>query len=882
MWCWHHIKNDLNGLCPACRTPYSDDPHAFSAVDRQEVLKQTRQKREKEKKEKHKVLHRHQNAHTATSTGATGSTPSPPPQPSTGQRMVSLSVGEGDSGKLRSHHDNIRAHRVPDRKNLQNIRVVQRNLVYVIGISPSIASEETLRRGEYFGQFGKIVKVVVNRNHSGGSGDPRNASASLSASAYITFAHKEDAKACIQAVDGFWMDGRNVRASFGTTKYCNSFLRNLSCTNPDCLYLHELGEEEDSFTKEQIQSGQNSQFKNSTEVGTTDVVVRVTGNGGPSGTGRRVTNPIMPPPVFDTTASRVNTGAQAKHEKQTPLPQHSPPPIPPASMPRVSPLLTSMDYSSQVGMEMEGLPPPALSSVEVAAASFAASYARSADFDNEAQIQQRQRRQQQQQQQQQHPQQHSLGHNSSGGRSPSPQIPSLDTPVEPALEPLRSMQQRAPAPSSYNTAELWAGTEAQGWATATETRHLSDRGEALNREPAHIEPAQHGSSALGAEQGSAPWGIETQTQSHSPSLDALSAIWSTDGVAHDGGVQAQDKAFASALFPVTPYMHRPQHTGRVQVCNPVEPNGRESSDDALARLLATALPPHDGDHIPDESLIDRGLAEFDKCTAATADLGAGVNTGYQDAPSMQGLKQAGMQGKEYSSSPSDWSSKPVTAVAKEEAVPAPVPSLGTFRDGPNEPAAVTPSLESIWTDLPTNSDGASRDDRSTGPRLDGWGGGMSGKTESGNIWGAPASKSWGGADSLLADNPTNPGQHTENNNINNSNHSPGSDDSPAPTGMALLQQMLPGVNLTYGRQDQQQPQQSQPQAVPPHAVPPSESGGPLTQTGTGFGSSIWMVPGSSGVWSPISSQQTDLGNISGTTRSRGGQQPFVHLDIGSR
>lgn len=36
MWCWHHIRENLNGLCPACRTPYKEDPHAFAAVDRQE------------------------------------------------------------------------------------------------------------------------------------------------------------------------------------------------------------------------------------------------------------------------------------------------------------------------------------------------------------------------------------------------------------------------------------------------------------------------------------------------------------------------------------------------------------------------------------------------------------------------------------------------------------------------------------------------------------------------------------------------------------------------------------------------------------------------------------------------------------------------------
>ena len=45
-------------------------------------------------------------------------------------------------------------------------------------------------------------------------------------------------------VDGFELEGRMVRASFGTTKYCNAFLRHAPCTNPDCLYLHTLGDDE--------------------------------------------------------------------------------------------------------------------------------------------------------------------------------------------------------------------------------------------------------------------------------------------------------------------------------------------------------------------------------------------------------------------------------------------------------------------------------------------------------------------------------------------------------------------------------------------------------------------------------------------------------------
>ena len=43
------------------------------------------------------------------------------------------------------------------RTKLANTRVVQRNLVYIIGLSPSIAEETVLRSSKFFGQYGKIV-----------------------------------------------------------------------------------------------------------------------------------------------------------------------------------------------------------------------------------------------------------------------------------------------------------------------------------------------------------------------------------------------------------------------------------------------------------------------------------------------------------------------------------------------------------------------------------------------------------------------------------------------------------------------------------------------------------------------------------------------------
>lgn len=47
------------------------------------------------------------------------------------------------------------------------------------------------------------------------------------------------------------------RASYGTTKYCTYYLRNLTCPNPNCLYLHEQGEDIDTISKEELATGKH-------------------------------------------------------------------------------------------------------------------------------------------------------------------------------------------------------------------------------------------------------------------------------------------------------------------------------------------------------------------------------------------------------------------------------------------------------------------------------------------------------------------------------------------------------------------------------------------------------------------------------------------------
>jgi RNA recognition motif-containing protein len=84
------------------------------------------------------------------------------------------------------------------RKHLAGLRVVQKNLVYVTGLTPTIREDrllDTLRGPDYFGQYGKIIKIVVSKARE-------NAQHQQSVGVYVTFARKDDAEACITAVDG--------------------------------------------------------------------------------------------------------------------------------------------------------------------------------------------------------------------------------------------------------------------------------------------------------------------------------------------------------------------------------------------------------------------------------------------------------------------------------------------------------------------------------------------------------------------------------------------------------------------------------------------------------------------------------------------------------
>ncbi|KRY50066.1 Bardet-Biedl syndrome 2 -like protein, partial [Trichinella britovi] len=102
----------------------------------------------------------------------------------------------------------------------------------------------TLRSDEYFGRFGKIIRILMNKKGK-------------TPTAYITFQRSEDA---MQAVAEFGKNnflGQTVRASLGTTKYCVFFLKNSICKNKECHFMHSVVPDEATFTKEDMEKGKH-------------------------------------------------------------------------------------------------------------------------------------------------------------------------------------------------------------------------------------------------------------------------------------------------------------------------------------------------------------------------------------------------------------------------------------------------------------------------------------------------------------------------------------------------------------------------------------------------------------------------------------------------
>ena len=135
--------------------------------------------------------------------------------------------------------------------SLKESRIIQKNLAYIIGLSSDLIKiEPKLKSYEYFGQYGKIKKLVINKNKTYNSDGPNGPSYAC----YITYSSEEESSLALLSLDNCTIDNHEINASYGTTKYCLNFIKNFDCKNKDCLYLHKLADEKDIVSREQMNS----------------------------------------------------------------------------------------------------------------------------------------------------------------------------------------------------------------------------------------------------------------------------------------------------------------------------------------------------------------------------------------------------------------------------------------------------------------------------------------------------------------------------------------------------------------------------------------------------------------------------------------------------
>ena len=128
-------------------------------------------------------------------------------------------------------------------EQLSKLRIIQKNLVHFQNFPDYLFDQNILLSQEYFGQYGVITKIVLASKMDKVTHKKTN-------SAYLTFETKEQAAYCILSVDSIKIEDHLVRAFFGTTKYCNHFLKNYHCFNEEkCMFLHYLADQSDIISE---------------------------------------------------------------------------------------------------------------------------------------------------------------------------------------------------------------------------------------------------------------------------------------------------------------------------------------------------------------------------------------------------------------------------------------------------------------------------------------------------------------------------------------------------------------------------------------------------------------------------------------------------------
>ncbi|GJN91330.1 hypothetical protein Rhopal_004351-T1 [Rhodotorula paludigena] len=189
-FCYHHIKENTNNRCPACRTPYDDATVEFKAIkpDEMKRLQAAKKLRDKRRKDAELAM-----------------------------------------------------------QNKATVRVRMRSQVHITGMTTRQANEDTLAQlkdQEHFGRYGKITKLFMSKRSPSASQQGSFHPVYQPVNVYVNYRTPAEASHCIAATDGtLSVEGNKLRAVWGTTRYCPNYLKGIRCPDHNCTFAHEPGDE---------------------------------------------------------------------------------------------------------------------------------------------------------------------------------------------------------------------------------------------------------------------------------------------------------------------------------------------------------------------------------------------------------------------------------------------------------------------------------------------------------------------------------------------------------------------------------------------------------------------------------------------------------------
>eukprot|EP00484_Ammonia_sp_Unknown_P002374 CAMPEP_0197074318 /NCGR_PEP_ID=MMETSP1384-20130603/211047_1 /TAXON_ID=29189 /ORGANISM="Ammonia sp." /LENGTH=549 /DNA_ID=CAMNT_0042513159 /DNA_START=23 /DNA_END=1672 /DNA_ORIENTATION=+ len=161
----------------------------------------------------------------------------------------------GQSTTMTSGYATVHPHRRLSVAELRQVRLIQKNCVYVEGLSNTNCNFETLTSKTWFGQFGQIRDILIHSSADSIACDSR--------SFIVVYDSESSAEIAMDCINNSVLltEGRKLKAIHPYTYYCEYWLRSGSaCLDTSCQRMHRWCRSDEIMTDEMLSAFQQNHY----------------------------------------------------------------------------------------------------------------------------------------------------------------------------------------------------------------------------------------------------------------------------------------------------------------------------------------------------------------------------------------------------------------------------------------------------------------------------------------------------------------------------------------------------------------------------------------------------------------------------------------------